>query len=82
MTINSKLLEQDKLIREQHEAIKKLKTALKVVLKNGNGDVGEDGVNSKEAQSGMSDIIDHHNSMISECKDEIDGILILLDLEF
>ena len=82
MTINSKLLEQDKLIREQHEAIKKLKTALKVVLKNGNGDVGEDGVNPKEAQSGMSDIIDHHNSMISECKDEIDGILILLDLEF
>ena len=82
MTINSKLLEQDKLIREQHEAIKKLKTALKVVLKNGNWDVEEDGVNSKEAQSGMSDIIDHHNSMISECKDEIDGILILLDLEF
>ena len=82
MTINSKLLEQDKLIREQHEAIKKLKTALKMVLKNGNGDVEEDGVNSKEAQSGMSDIIDHHNSMISECKDEIDGILILLDLEF
>ena len=82
MTINSKLLEQDKLIREQHEAIKKLKTALKMVLKNGNGDVGEDGVNSKEAQSGMSDIIDHHNSMISECKDEIDGILILLDLGF
>ena len=82
MTINSKLLEQDKLIREQHEAIKKLKTALKMVLKNGNGDVGEDGVNSKEAQSGMSDIIDHHNSMISECKDEIEGILILLDLEF
>ena len=82
MTINSKLLEQDKLIREQHEAIKKLKTALKMVLKNGNGDVKEDSVNSKEAQSGMSDIIDHHNSMISECKDEIDGILILLDLEF
>ena len=82
MTINSKLLEQDKLIREQHEAIKKLKTALKMVLKNGNGDVGEDAVNPKEAQSGMSDIIDHHNSMISECKDEIDGILILLDLEF
>ena len=82
MTINSKLLEQDKLIREQHEAIKKLKTALKMVLKNGNGDVGEYSVNPKEAQSGMSDIIDHHNSMISECKDEIDGILILLDLEF
>ena len=82
MTINSKLLEQDKLIREQHEAIKKLKTALKMVLKNGNGDVVEDSVNPKEAQSGMSDIIDHHNSMISECKDEIDGILILLDLEF
>ena len=82
MTINSKLLEQDKLIREQHEAIKKLKTALKMVLKNGNGDVGEGSVNPKEAQSGMSDIIDHHNSMISECKDEIDGILILLDLEF
>ena len=82
MTINSKPLEQDKLIREQHEAIKKLKTALKMVLKNGNGDVGEDSVNPKEAQSGMSDIIDHHNSMISECKDEIDGILILLDLEF
>ena len=84
MTINSKLLEQDKLIREQHEAIKKLKTALKMVLKNGNGngDVGEDGVNPKEAQSGMSDIIDHHNSMISECKDEIDGILSMLDLEF
>ena len=82
MTINSKLLEQDKLIREQHEAIKRLKTALKMVLKNGNGDVEEDGVNPKEAQSVMSDIIDHHNSMISECKDEIDGILILLDLEF
>ena len=82
MTINSKLLEQDKLIREQHEAIKKLKTALKMVLKNGNRDVGEDSVDPKEAQSGMSDIIDHHNSMISECKDEIDGILILLDLEF
>ena len=82
MTINSKLLEQDKLIREQHEAIKRLKTALKMVLKNGSGDVGEDGVNPKEAQSGMSDIIDHHNSMISECNDEIDGILILLDLEF
>ena len=84
MTINAKLLEQDKLIREQHEAIKKLKTALKMVLKNGNGngDAGEDSVNQKEAQSGMSDIIDHHNSMISECKDEIEGILILLDLEF
>ena len=82
MTINAKLLEQDKLIREQHEAIKKLKTALKMVLKNGKGDDGEDGVNPKEAQSVMSDIIDHHNSMISECKDEIDGILILLDLEF
>ena len=82
MTINSKLLEQDKLIREQHEAIKKLKTALKMVLKNGNGDVGEDGVNPKGAQSVMSDIIDHHNSMISECKDEIDGILSMLDLEF
>ena len=82
MTINSKLLEQDKLIREQHEAIKKLKTALKMVLKNGNGDVGEDCVSIQGAQSGMSDIIDHHNSMISECKDEIDGILILLDLEF
>ena len=82
MTINSKLLEQDKLIREQHEAIKKLKTALKMVLKNGNGDVEEDGVNPKEAQSGMSDIIDHHNSMISECKDEIDVILSMLDLEF
>ena len=82
MTINSKLLEQDKLIREQHEAIKKLKTALKMVLKNRNEDVGEDGVRIQEAQSGMSDIIDHHNSMISECKDEIEGILILLDLEF
>ena len=82
MTINSKLLEQDKLIREQHEAIKKLKTALKMVLKNGNGDVGEDSVNPKQAQSGMSDIIDHHNSMISECKDEIEGILSMLDLEF
>ena len=82
MTINSKLLEQDKLIREQHEAIKRLKTALKMVLKNRNEDVGEDGVGIQEAQSGMSDIIDHHNSMISECKDEIEGILILLDLEF
>ena len=82
MTINSKLLEQDKLIREQHEAIKKLKTALKMVLKNGNGDVGEDSVRIQEEQSGMSGIIDHHNSMISECKDEIDGMLILLDLEF
>ena len=82
MTINSKLLEQDKLIREQHEAIKKLKTALKMVLKNGDEGAGGCGVNPKEAQSGMSDIIDHHNSMISECKDEIDGILILLDLEF
>ena len=82
MTINSKLLEQDKLIREQHEAIKKLKTALKMVLKNGDEGVEGYGVNPKEAQSGMSDIIDHHNSMISECKDEIDGMLILLDLEF
>ena len=82
MTINSKLLEQDKLIREQHEAIKKLKTALKMVLKSDDRDVGENNANPKEAQSGMSDIIDHHNSMISECKDEIDGILILLDLEF
>ena len=82
MTINSKLLEQDKLIREQHEAIKRLKTALKMVLKNGNGDVGEDGVNPKESQSVMSDIIDQHNSMISECKDEIEGILSMLDLEF
>ena len=82
MTINSKLLEQDKLIREQHEAIKKLKTALKVILKSDDREVGEDSVRIQEAQSGMSDIIDHHNSMISECKDEIDGILILLDLEF
>ena len=40
MTINSKLLEQDKLIREQHEAIKKLKTALKVILKSDDRDVG------------------------------------------
>ena len=82
MTINSKLLEQDKLIREQHEAIKKLKTALKIVLRTNVEDVGEGSVRIQEAQSGMSDIIDHHNSMISECKDEIDGILILLDLEF
>ena len=82
MTINSKLLEQDKLIREQHEAIKKLRTALKIVLRTNVEDVGEDSVRIQEAQSGMSDIIDHHNSMISECKDEIDGILILLDLEF
>ena len=82
MTINAKLLEQDKLIREQHEAIKRLKTALKMVLKNGDGDVGEDSVRIQEAQSGMSDIIDHHNSMISECKDEIEGILSMLDLEF
>ena len=82
MTINSKLLEQDKLIREQHEAIKKLKTALKVILKSDDREVGEGGVRIQEAQSGMSDVIDHHNSMISECKDEIDGILILLDLEF
>lgn len=82
MTINAKLLEQDKLIREQHEAIKKLKTALKMVLKNGNEDVGEDGVRIHGSQSGMSDIIDHHNSMISECKDEIEGILSMLDLEF
>ena len=82
MTINSKLLEQDELIREQHEAIKKLKTALKVILKSDDRDVGEDGVEPKEPQSVMSDIIDHHNSMISECKDEIDGILSMLDLEF
>ena len=82
MTINSKLLEQDKLIREQHEAIKKLRTALKIVLRTNVEDVGEDSVRIQGAQSGMSDIIDHHNSMISECKDEIDGILILLDLEF
>ena len=82
MTINSKLLEQDKLIREQHEAIKKLKTALKVILKSDDREVGEGGVRIQEAQSGMSDVIDHHNSMISECKDEIDGMLILLDLEF
>lgn len=82
MSINAKLLEQDKLIREQHEAIKKLKTALKVILKSDDRDVGEDGVSIQEAQSGMSDIIDHHNSMISECKDEIEGILSMLDLEF
>ncbi len=82
MSINAKLLEQDKLIREQHEAIKKLRTALKMVLRTNVEDVGEDSVNPKEAQSGMSDIIDHHNSMISECKDEIDGILSMLDLEF
>ena len=82
MTINSKLLEQDKLIREQHEAIKKLKTALKMVLKNEDGDVGEDSINQKEAQSGMSDIIDHHNAMICECKYDIDEILSMLDLEF
>ena len=82
MTINSKLLEQDKLIREQHEAIKKLKTALKVILKSDDREVGEGGVRIQEAQSGMSDVIDYHNSMISECKDEIDGMLILLDLEF
>ena len=82
MSINAKLLEQDKLIREQHEAIKKLKTALKVILKSDDRDVGEDGVSIQEAQSGMSGIIDHHNSMISECKDEIDGILSMLDLEF
>ena len=85
MTINSKLIEQDKLIREHHEAIKRLKTALKMVLKNENGDVGdvgEDGVNPEEARSVVSDVIYHHNSMISECKDEIERILILLDLEF
>lgn len=82
MTINSKLLEQDKLIREQHEAIKKLRTALKMVLRTNVEDVGEDSVRIQEAQSGMSDIIDHHNSMISEGKDEIEGILSMLDLEF
>jgi len=82
MTINSKLLEQDKLIREQHEAIKKLRTALKMVLRPSDDGCDEDGVNPKEAQSVMSDIIDHHNSMISECKDEIEGILSMLDLEF
>lgn len=82
MAINSKLLEQDELIREQHEAIKKLKTALKVILKSDDRDVGEDGVEPKEPRSGMSYIIDHHNSMISECKDEIEGILSMLDLEF
>ena len=82
MSINAKLLEQDKLIREQHEAIKKLRTALKIVLRTNVEDVGEDSVRIQEEQSGMSGIIDHHNSMISECKDEIDGILILLDLEF
>ena len=82
MVINSKLLEQDKLIREQHEAIKKLRTALKIVLRTNVEDAVEDSVRIQEAQSVMSDIIDHHNSMISECKDEIEGILILLDLEF
>ena len=82
MTINSKLLEQDKLIREQHKAIKKLRAALKMVLRINVEDVGEDIVNPKEAQSGMLDIIDHHNSMISECKDEIDGILSMLYREF
>ena len=82
MAINSKLLEQDKLIREQHEAIKKLRTALKIVLRTNVEDAVEDSVRIQEAQSVMSDIIDHHNSMISECKDEIEGILILLDLEF
>ena len=85
MTINSKLLEQDKLIREQHEAIKKLRTALKIVLRTNVEDVedvGEDSARIQEAQSGMSYIIDHHNSMISEGKDEIEGILSMLDLEF
>lgn len=85
MSINAKLLEQDKLIREQHEAIKKLRTALKIVLRTNVEDVedvGEGSAKIQEAQSGMSDIIDHHNSMISECKDEIEGILSMLDLEF
>ena len=82
MSINSKLLEQDKLIREQHEAIKKLKVALKMVLRIDDRDVGEDSVNPEEFQSGLSDIIDQHNFLISECKDEIDGILSLIDLEF
>ena len=82
MSINAKLLEQDKLIREQCEAIKKLKSALKMVLKSDDSDVREDSVNPEDAQSGMSDIIRYHNSMISECKDEIDGILSMLDLEF
>ena len=82
MTINAKLLEQEQIITDLKEATKKLKSALKMVLKSDDSDVREDGVNPKEAQSGMSDIIDHHNSMISECKDEIDGILSMLDLEF
>jgi hypothetical protein len=82
MSINAKLLEQDKLIREQCEAIKKLKSALKMVLRPSDDGCDEDGCKLKATQSDLSDIIDHHNSMISECKDEIDGILILLDLEF
>ena len=82
MTINSKLLEQDKLIREQYEVIKKLKSALKMVLIPSDDGCDEDGCKLEATQSDLSDIIDHHNSMISECKDEIDGILILLDLEF
>ncbi len=82
MTINAKLLEQEQIITDLKEATKKLKVALKMVLRIDDRDVGEDGVRIQEAQSGMSDIIDHHNSMISECKDEIDGILSMLDLEF
>lgn len=82
MSINAKLLEQDKLIREQYEAIKKLKSALKMVLSPSDDGCDEYGCKLKATQSDLSDIIDQHNFLISECKDEIDGILALIDLEF
>jgi len=82
MSINAKLLEQDKLIREQCEAIKKLKSALKMVLRPSDDGCDEDGCKLKATQSDLSDIIGQHNFLISECKNEIDGILSLIDLEF
>lgn len=81
MSINEKLVEQDKLIREQYEAISKLRTALEIVLNN--GDDGEDSCkDKKESQSKLSEIIDRNNQMIIECKNKVNEILALLDLEF
>ena len=81
MSINAKLIEQDKLIHEQYEAISKLKDALKVVLNP--TDDGEDCCKDKaESQSLLSEIIDRNNHLIIECKNKVNEILALLDLEF
>ena len=82
MTINAKLLEQEQIITDLKEATKKLKSALKMVLRPSDDGCDEDGCKLEATQSDLSDIIDQHNFLISECKDEIDGILSLIDLEF